>query len=332
MCGRGMTKNILSFLARVVLSFALLFWLFKKIDIGKMINVLKTADLMYVGVALCVFLLINLILLIRWFVFIKALDLEVTFMDVVRNFFIGLFCNLFLPSAIGGDIVKTFGLCRTSSQKARVVASVILDRLSGFASIVLVATVAFIFGYRFINDPSLLWLIGAIALFSTTIFIILLNEKLFSFVCRVFNGVPKIKDGLMSLHNDLVMIKDRQRAIMNAVGLSCLSQVVLAAVFFLIARALHHPVDIIYFFIFSPLVCVAASLPSIGGLGVREVGWVYLLAKVGVPESISLSMSLMSFLFMVIVGLIGGLIYVVTVSSGRVQCYQPGSAVGAKKA
>jgi len=326
------TKNILSFLARVILSFTLLFWLFKKIDIGKMAEVLKTADLGYIAIALFVFFFINLLLLIRWFVFIKALGLEVEFRDVVRYFFIGLFCNLFLPSAIGGDIIKALGLCRTSSQKARVVASVLLDRLSGFASIVLVATVAFILGYRFINDLSLFGMIAALALLSTAIFTVLLSEKLFAFACRIFNGIPKIKNGLMNLHSDIVMIKDKKGAILKAVGLSCLSQFVLAFVFFLIALSLHQPVDLIYFLIFSPLVCVAASLPSIGGLGVREVGWVYLLAKVGVAESISLSMSLMSFLFMVVVGLIGGLIYVTTVSSGRLQYYQPDAAVGAKKA
>lgn len=326
------TKNILSFLFRLALSLALLFWLLKKIDAGKMLGVLKTADLGCIGLALGIFLLINLLLLIRWFVFIKALNLDVEFRDVIRYFFIGLFCNLFLPSAIGGDIVKAFGLCRTSPQKARVVASVILDRLSGFASIVLIASVVFISGYRFINDLSLLGLIVALALFSTIVFAVLFSERLFAFACRIFNNIPNIKNGLMNLHNDIVMIKDDTRAIVNAVGLSCLSQIVLAVVFFLIARGLHQNIDLIYFLVFSPMVCVAASLPSIGGLGVREVGWVYLLAKIHVPESISLSMSLMSFLFMVIVGLIGGVIYVTTLSSGRLQYYQPDTAAGAKKA
>ena len=39
-----------------------------------------------------------------------------------------------------------------------------------------------------------------------------------------------------------------------------------------------------YFIIFSPIVCVVSSLPSIGGLGFREIGWVYLLPLVSRSE------------------------------------------------
>ena len=325
------TKNIISFLARIILSAALLAWLFSKIDTAQMISILKTADLMFIGLALFIFLLINLVILLRWYVLIKALDLKVSFFDVVRNFFIGLFCNLFLPSAIGGDIVKAFGLAKNSSQKARVVASVILDRLIGFASIVLVAIVAFIFGYRFINDVSLLWMILILAVFSSVMFVTLLNEKLFEWACRIFNRVPKIKSALMDLHYDIVLIKDKTKDVAWAMGLSCVSQVVLAMIFFLIIKGLNHEVGLVYFFIFSPLVCVAASLPSVGGLGVREFGWVYFLAKVGVSQDVAVSMSLMSFVFMLIVGLLGGLIYVTTVSSGRLQHHRPNAALSPKE-
>ena len=98
------------------------------------------------------FFVVNLVLLARWFIFIKALEVTSSARDVVRYYFIGLFGNLFLPSTIGGDILKIYGLCRNSSQKTRVVASVLLDRLSGFAAIVVVSVVAFILGYRFLQE------------------------------------------------------------------------------------------------------------------------------------------------------------------------------------
>ncbi|MBI4310075.1 MAG: hypothetical protein HY591_07080, partial [Candidatus Omnitrophica bacterium] len=69
------------------------------------------------------------------------------------------------------------------------------------------------------------------------------------------------------------------------------------------------------------------SLPSIGGLGVREFGWVYLLSKVGVPQGVALGLSLINFVFMVLVGLLGGLFYVLTLSLGRVQHHQPSAAL-----
>ncbi len=324
-------KNLFSFFIRIFLSFVLMAWLFSKIDLAKMGEVLKSADLRFIGLALIIFLAINFVLLIRWFVFIVALGLKVKFFDVLRNFFIGLFCNLFLPSAIGGDIVKAFGLSRHSEHKARVVASVILDRLSGFGGVVLVAIVAFCLGNRWVNDAAILWMIAALTLFSLGVFIFLLNEKLYSAACQIFNRIPRVKKAFMGLHNDFALVKGKPKEVAITVGLSCLTQVVLAVIFFLILRGLNHELSLIYFLIFSPLVCVAAALPSIGGLGVREFGWVYFLSKMGVASDVSLSMSLISFLFMVIVGLLGGLIYVVTVSSGRVQYRQPNPAAGREK-
>ena len=140
-----------------------------------------------------------------------------------------------------------------------------------------------------------------------------------------------MEKALMDMHYDIVLIKDKKASIVQAVALSCLSQVVLAVDFYLIAKGFHQDINLLYFLIFTPLVCVAASLPSIGGLGVREVGWVYLLAKVGVANDVALSLSLTGFFLMVIVGLIGGFVYVVTVSSGRVQHYQPSPAISPKK-
>jgi uncharacterized membrane protein YbhN (UPF0104 family) len=101
----------------------------------------------------------------------------------------------------------------------------------------------------------------------------------------------------------------------------------LAYVYFIVAKALHQDINFLYFLIFSPLICVATALPSIGGLGVREMGWAYLLGKVGVAQGVAVSISLINFLFMVIVGLIGGAMYVLTFFDRRVQPHQAKSGV-----
>ena len=136
----------------------------------------------------------------------------------------------------------------------------------------------------------------------------------------------------MRMHFDIMLLKDKQREGWKAIMLSCLSQVTLAFVFFLIAKALHQDIQIVYFLIFVPMICVVSSLPSIGGLGVREAGTVYLFSKIGVESGISVSMSLLLFLFMVTIGLIGGLVYVFTISSRRIQHCASGPSVDPENA
>ena len=130
------------------------------------------------------------------------------------------------------------------------------------------------------------------------------------------------------MHYDIMLLKNNKREGFKAIGLSCLSQFFFSCTFFLVAKALHQDIELIYFLIFVPLICIASSFPSIGGLGVREAGAVYLFAKAGVESGVAVSISLTSFLFMIIAGLLGGIIYVSTLSAGRVQHNSSDSGLG----
>ncbi len=315
-------KNLLSFLLRLGVSVGLLAWLFSRMDLKKMWETLRGADAGYMMAAAVIFIAINFMLLWRWNIFIKAMGLNVRTDSVTRWFFIGLFCNLFLPTAIGGDIIKAIGLCRETGQKAKVLASVVLDRLSGFASIVLVASVVFLFGYHLIQDPSILISIAALTALSLSIAAVLFNHALFEFICRIFNGWPTLKEGLLTIQKDISLLKNKKGQGFLAIGISSLNQLILAVMFYWVARALHTEINFVYLLIFSPLVCLMSSIPSIGGLGVREVSWVYLLSKAGVSPDIAVSMSLTSFIFMVAIGLFGGVLYVAQLSPGRIQHHQ----------
>lgn len=305
-------NNTLSLLLRVGLSAGLLWFIFSKIDLQKTFDVIKSADINYLVYAFIAFVAINLLILWRWTTFIRALDLPTPPMKIARFYFAGLFGNLFLPSSVGGDIIKIAGLCKNNDQKAKVVASVVLDRMSGFAAIIIVATIAFIFGHRLINDNSLVAPIIGLAVFSACVGVFLFNEKVYSLGMSVFNLFPKVKEACMKMHYDVALLKKRPLKGYKAILISCLCQLTLAYTFYLTAVALHQDVKLVYFFIFVPLICVATALPSIGGLGVREAGAAYLFAKAGVATEVSVSISLINFLFMVVIGLFGGLFYIST--------------------
>ncbi|MFH1359644.1 MAG: lysylphosphatidylglycerol synthase transmembrane domain-containing protein [Candidatus Omnitrophota bacterium] len=325
------TKNFLMFFLRFGLSTVLLVYLFHKIDTQKMSETLKNADLRYIVLGALVFLVIHCFLLIRWLIFIKALNLKIPFSSIVRYFFIGLFFNLFLPTSTGGDVVKTLFLFKDTEHKAEAVATVVADRLFGFISIALVATVAFIFGHRLIDDNSILWLIGILAGACFMITLVLFNEKLYSFCCRIFRPFPSIEEKLMNFHYAIALLKGKHSTIVWTVGISCFTQLLLAVSFYFVAKAFGQHISFGYFPIFVPIICVISSLPSIGGLGVRDVGSAYLFTKTGMVASVAVSMSLMSFLYMVLIGLIGGVFYVIALSPRRVQCDQADSGMCPRK-
>ena len=306
------TKKFLSNFLPFAISAVLLWCLSKIIDFAEAARIIRSADLKYVLYAFVFFFMINFILIARWFVFIKALELKVDFVTAVRYYFIGILGNAVLPSSVGGDVIKIVGVCAGSQEKPKVVASVLVDRLSGFAGMVVVSTISFLFGFRFISNPTVVFLVVGMAVASTSIAVILFNEKAYSFCCQIFGRFPKFKDALMKMHYDIALLKGRQFAGYQAIFLSALSQMTLAVTFFLLARALHQEIGFFYFIIFTPLICVVSSIPSIGGLGVRELGAAYFFGKVGMLGSAASSVTFISYLFMVFIGLLGGLYFLLT--------------------
>jgi len=186
-------KTIMSFTLRFGLSIGLLMYVFSKIDLPATMEALKTADLFYIAAAGCVFLICMAIILTRWFIFIKALDLSATKKNIILHYFYGGFGNLFMPTAIGGDILKTVGLCRTSSEKPKVVASVILDRLSGFYSIILIEICVLLLGYQYVaKDKILAGGVTTLGMAAIILTFVLFNEKVYSFVNTVLERITKI--------------------------------------------------------------------------------------------------------------------------------------------
>jgi len=315
-------KNIFSFIVPCFLSLALLAWLFMTIDFRHMWEVIRCADMRYMTAAGIIFFSINFLILWRWRILMKAVGLKAKRLPSTRWFFIGLFCSLFPISPVGSDVIRGLGLAQETGHKPKVFASIVLDRLSGFAGIVILAAVAFSFGHAIVASRLVLIAIAAMSIVSLGIAIMLFSHRVFSFVCTAFAMWPKVKDNLMRLHYDIVLLKGRQRQGWESIFISIVAQIILAIEFYLTAKGMHQNIALVYFIIFSPIVCVVTSLPSIGGLGFREIGWVSLLFLVGVPKEVAGGLSLINSGFTIISGLLGGLVYVTTLYSGRVQYSQ----------
>lgn len=320
-------KSILSFLGRLALSAGLLAWIFSFINWRETWEAMKQADAGLLLWAALFHVIIQLVVLLRWYIFMRALNLQAPIGLVFRYYFIGLFCNLFLPTSIGGDLVKAIGLSRGVGQKPKVFASVVLDRLSGFAGLVIVAALAYTAGSKLIDAPTVIIPIIVLTVLSLVIGGMLFNQRVYKFFGHLVRKFPRVQKGVLQMHEDVMLMRGKKRTGWACIALSCVIQVLGAYMFYFIALALRQDVSFLPFLVFSPIVGAVTFLPSIGGLGVREFGWVYFLAKIGLAQGIALGLSLISFFFIIVTGLLGGVIYVTTVSGRRIQCDEedPGS-------
>lgn len=312
-------KNKLLVLLPFVLSAGFLGWFFYTIDYKKIWESVKNADVTYLLIAGIFYFLINFIIWFRWMMLMNALNLKFKWFDSLRWFFMGLLCSFLPLSSVGGDMIKGVGLAQITGNKTKVFASIVLDRLIGFVGIVLLAFVAFWGGRHIVDNPKILVAIFTLTTLLIVMGVVLFSFRVFSWSTKVFARWPRLKNALMELHHDLVLLKGKQGQAIIALVLSVIAQIALAVDYYLIAKALHQEIPLFYFIIFSPLICVATSIPSIGGLGIRELGWAKLLQQVGFSGFIGGALGWINFFFMIVTGIIGGLLYVITLSPRRVQ-------------
>ncbi|TAN60437.1 flippase-like domain-containing protein [bacterium] len=320
-------KKIFSLLLRFSISGLLLFILSRKIDYRSTFKVLGTIGPFYLISAAIAFLIIYVVVYYRWKMLLDAQGLHFPPKLLLGSFCGGIFFNLFLPSTIGGDIARSLDLGAHAKSKSIVVASVLLDRLSGFVGLTLLAIVSLIFGHKYITEPSVYVAVFIMAFLLGSLLLILFNERVYGFINSSMRKRQGLKEKLRRLHAEIYFFRSKPAVLYLNFFYSVAIQAGSAFVSYLLLRSLHCDIKIIYPLIFTPLVTLITVLPiAIGGLGLRDASSVFFYAKAGVGKDIALGQSLLNFALIVFVGLIAGILYVSTLHYRRIQPDKAGAA------
>ena len=86
--------------------------------------------------ALGLVLISRLFVATRWYVLLRSGDVRISVADAAALTFTGLFANNFLPTTIGGDVVRLAGAMRLGYDRAVCLASIAADRLIGMLGMV----------------------------------------------------------------------------------------------------------------------------------------------------------------------------------------------------
>jgi len=320
-------KKILSVLLRIIVSILLLVLLFKfnKIDVLNLMNDIKGADKALLAAGLIISFFTYLLGFWRWHMLLKAAGIRASLKRLIVSFSGGIFFSIFLPSTIGGDVVKTTDLAGHTRKTKEVIATVLLDRLSGYIGLVFVILPALLLGKELVRDKVVISSVTAIIILLIFILLVLFNRFVYSKITKFLTapGAGKIKEAISDLHSEIHIFRQHKKLIGYNLILSFFIQIISPLSVYFIALSLGVKINLLYFFIFLPIIGAITLLPiAIGGLGLRENLFVAYFAKVGVIKQSAVAMSLLSFFFIVIYGAIGGLIYVLTVHHRRLQHYQ----------
>lgn len=221
---------------------------------------------------------------LRWAWIADGLEIPVSRRRKVKLYFLGMFASLFLPSTIGGDVVRGIFLARGEGRSGigmRAAASVVLDRVNGMYALVLLITLC-----MFFFEWSALWWASWLALVAAMWGGLLLFPWLHRMVA------PKLPDRLASLKALPLTTPRFARMWWRSLPVSFLFQVLIVQCHVFLAMAVGLEMNWPAFAIMVGLVGLAATLPiSLNGFGVREAGYVSFAVYFGGSDDAAAAMA-----------------------------------------
>ena len=290
---------------------ALLYYVMRD-DIPLILHTLRHMNHAIVSASALVFLSSVWFLARRLQLIFDVKGLPIGLSEAINLTLVGNFFNNFLPTSVGGDIVKAMCAARVTKNTVSSITGVLMDRLFGLFTFILIPSVTLFFYMKKIGNWMVPVVVYSLLFFSTLCFILIFNRG----VARRFHFIEKLLSRfdlgkkIRQVYDGLHMFRNHPQAIAGAMGLSIVGQSVSILVLYTMALALGANAPLIYFFLLVPLVHLVSMLPSLNGLGIREGAYVYFLAPY-IGREYAAALSILWLGLLLLLSISGGLIYLV---------------------
>lgn len=270
------TKKYLKLVVKLLITAIIIYIVLQKIKPEKIVEIFRRSNLVYLFAAMLLFALSKLIAAFRLNKFLRCIDVNISDIYNIKLYLLGMYYNLFLPGGIGGDGYKIYLLNKKSGTKiSKLFWSLMLDRVSGLFALFCLTVIFSLFISFTFPLKNLVWLlipIGIIVFFIVIHFFFRHYKKVF--------------------------------AVTNLLALMVqVSQLISA---FFILKAIGIEIGYInYLFVFLISSIVAAIPFTIGGLGSREITFLFAADILHLDINASIALSLMFYVITAIVSFTG---------------------------
>jgi uncharacterized membrane protein YbhN (UPF0104 family) len=286
--------------AKLAVSLVLLGFLFSRIDAGSLWASARRASIPWLVAAMGIYVVNVLISVWRWHVLLDAQDIDVPWRTLLGSFLVAAFFNNFLPSNIGGDVMRISDTAKAAGSKTLATTVVLTDRVIGLIALALVAalgatTVASIAGHV----PSPIWptwlWAGFLGATMATAPAVLAPTGVGRLLQPLTVFHPEwVGDRIESVTAALSRLRDRPIAILRCFAGAVMVQLTIVTFFIAVAHALHIPM-VRGLAVIVPLSFVIQMAPvSVNGFGVREATFSFYFTRVGLSMESALLVSLVA--------------------------------------
>ena len=290
-------------LAKFAVSVGILVLLVRTQNLSSLKADLLAVDLNVLALAVLLLFVQTVVLCHRWILILRAMNVPLNWLPGWRILMVSNFFNQVLPA--GGDAVRIWMLRRQGVQWSPTISSIVADRFLALLALGVIVLAGMPFLLPRVRDNSLLFAIVAVLAAACLGAIALVT--LDRWPPRLTAAVPaRIVQFAMLIRAPLLAAEGRAMLVVSAIAVHLITVVTC----YLLAIGLQAPLSARDAFALIPLVILSSAVPiSIGGWGVREGAMVAALGLAGIASDKALAISVLLGLGGLIVGLVGGLVW-----------------------
>jgi uncharacterized protein (TIRG00374 family) len=235
---------------------------------------------------------------------------------LIRLYLIAMFFNNVLPSRFAGDVVRAYGASRNVTTLTRSAAAVIMDRLVGAISVLLLGVIAIVV------SPSVLpWQLTQVLVAGLVVGLLVVGLLIVRspwhgsarHLLTLFERVPvlgrRLSGRVQAAIAAVRAYAGKPGLIARALLISMAANGLSIVGIYLYALAVGADVRLAEAAVVMPAILAVGLLPSINGLGTIELTFVLLLGLMGVDPEVALAVALLRRLVLLGQSLVGGVLY-----------------------
>jgi uncharacterized membrane protein YbhN (UPF0104 family) len=296
-------------------SVALLWLLFWRVDVVRLWSVARNASTPWLALALGLYLAIVLASVWRWGLLLKAQGINLPFRRLTSSFLVATFFNNFLPSNIGGDVIRIVDTAPAAGSRTLATTVVLIDRGMGLLGLVLITAMGVTLGPRLAEvtgrfGPAVLWAgLGLAATIATPALLMPRGLARLLQPLRVLH--PEwVGERLDRLTGALARFREAPGDLAGCFAGALFVQGVLVVFYLAIAHSMHIPIGFAELAVIVPISFIVQMLPvSMNGFGVREATFGFYFSRLGLPLESALLVSFMGAALIMVFSLSGGVVY-----------------------
>jgi len=302
-----------SVVAKVGVSLALLAYLLSTTDLAALTRRVRSGDPLLLAGALALYTVTVALATWRWRLLLRAQGYQAPMGHLSASFLVATFFNNFLPSNVGGDVIRVRDSSRLTGSTTASLAIVAIDRILGLGALYLLAVFAYVFGGGTVRGlPGALPALVALGvLFSVLGYVYVtpgIARRLMS-ISRL-DAFPWIQERFEVAQGAVHVYREQVGTVWAAFAASMALQALVVCYYYEVARSLRIPLPLSACFLVVPLCTLVQTVPvSFNGWGIRESVYIVYFRQLGLSRDSALAFSLVGAGLIVLLSLSGAVVW-----------------------